>query len=638
MNKLFASLALCAAVLCVSCNKQIADQVGNDGVQTFTCVIAGDPDSRVSISDAGKNTWEPGDQILVHGKETGAGKSATVTLKASDISADGHTATITFSGVTPYDRTDKGYTSTLYAGYPASAVPLGEKCYYYTNFNSTNVPLMAAYNEGSTFVFYNLCGVISFKVSGDFDTCELSGNNGETVGYDYFRTYLVQQTSGKPRLDFTYSNASDGGTTGPKTSIRFPITADGATVNYAGMPLGANFTGGFTLKFLKGGNVVKEARTTTSVNISRNKLLPLGDITARLEDPSEQPEPYTGSYLCKDEYLGERPAVIAYLTEYTSASTLDATYVTHINYAHGRFKNPKTGDGGIVIAQGSNNLMQKVLALKNQKPSLKVLLMIGGWGSHADGFSMMARDAAKRTEFCQSCKAHIDDYGFDGIDIDWEYPTYAAEGNGASSSDKQNFNLVLKELRETIGDTKIISFASSSSAKYVDWPNSIKYIDYVNDMTYDMGKPPKGHNSPLYRSSTFDHRSCEESVELLRNAGVPLSRIVLGVPFYGKGIYPYASEGESASVKYNEIVSILAATSGTYAGNNIRMWDNVAKVPYLVNTQGDILLSYDDPESVAYKGAFAIDKGLFGAMFWEYRHDDSSHSLLKSLYNSMHAQ
>ena len=259
--------------------------------------------------------------------------------------------------------------------------------------------------------------------------------------------------------------------------------------------------------------------------------------------------------------------------------------------------------------------------------------MIGGWGEHADGFSMMARDAAKRTEFCQACKAHIDNYGFDGIDIDWEYPTYAAEGNGASSADTKNFNLVLKELRETIGDTKIISFASSSSAKYVDWPNAIKYIDYVNDMTYDMGKPPKGHNSPLYRSSTFDHRSCEESVEAHRKAGIPINRIVLGVPFYGKGIDPYEN-----SVKYNQMASILAATSGTYAGKNIRRWDDVAKVPYLTDESGNIYLSYDDEESIPYKGAFAIEKGLFGAMFWEYRHDDSNHTLLKALYASMHAE
>ena len=73
-------------------------------------------------------------------------------------------------------------------------------------------------------------------------------------------------------------------------------------------------------------------------------------------------------------------------------------------------------------------------------------------------------------------------------------------------------------------------------------------------------------------------------------------------------------------------------------GKNIRQWDDVAKVPYLTDTEGHILLSYDDPESVAYKGQLALSKGLCGVMCWEYRHDDSNHSLLKALYNSVYSQ
>lgn len=319
--------------------------------------------------------------------------------------------------------------------------------------------------------------------------------------------------------------------------------------------------------------------------------------------------------------------VIAYLTEYTDASTLDATFVTHINYAHGRFGNPKTGDGGIVIAE--TGLLKKVLALKKTRPTLKVLLMIGGWGEKADGFSMMARDADKRTAFCQACKAHVDTYGLDGIDLDWEYPGGGPSSNGQSDDDASNFNLVLKELRQTLGTTKIISFASSSSAGYVDWPEAIKYIDYVNVMTYDMGKPPY-HNSTLYHSFLTRNTSCEESVEKHRKAGVPLDRQNLGVPFFGHGIDPYKE-----SVKYNEIVDILGATTGTYAGKNIRHWDDVAKVPYLTDTAGNMLLGYDDPESVAYKGTFARESGMLGVMFWEYRHDDSAGSLRKALYSAV---
>lgn len=363
------------------------------------------------------------------------------------------------------------------------------------------------------------------------------------------------------------------------------------------------------------------------------------------EDPgsgTEEPgtgteEPGTGTEtagnLCKAEYLGKSPRILAYMTEYTSASTLDATCLTHINYAHGRFKNPKTGDGGIVISEGSGGLMTKVLALKEKKPELKVLLMIGGWGEHADGFSEMAKSAEKRKEFCESCKSHIDKYGFDGIDIDWEYPGGGPSTNGQSSADPANFVLVLKELRETIGDTKIISYASSSSAKYMNWKDAMKYLDYVNVMTYDMGKPPKGHNSPLCKSSTFNQTGCKESIDLHVKAGVDKSRMNMGVPFYGHGVSPYDSD-----VKFNAMDAILKATTGTYAGKNIRKWDSTAKVPYLTDESGNILLSYDDEESVTEKGKFVKDNDIGGAMFWEYRHDDSKHTLLKALCRAIYGK
>ena len=345
----------------------------------------------------------------------------------------------------------------------------------------------------------------------------------------------------------------------------------------------------------------------------------------------------TGANLCKEEYLGQKPMIIAYLTEYTKASSLDASCLTHINYAHGRFKNPKTGDGGIVIAEP--DLLKKVVALKEKKPSLKVLLMIGGWGEHADGFSMMARDAAKRTEFCQSCKAHIDTYGLDGIDIDWEYPGGGPSTNGKSDADPKNFVLVLKELRETIGDTKIISYASSSSAKYMDWKGAMEYLDYVNVMTYDMGKPPSNHNSPLRRSSVFNQTGCEESIELHVKAGVPRSRQNLGVPFYGHGNTSQSGTPYAADVKYNEMEAILNANSSSkYYGKNNRRWDDTAKVPYLVDNSGTNLLSYDDPESVGYKGKLVKEKGLCGAMFWEFRHDDSNGSMRKALCTAIYGK
>ena len=355
--------------------------------------------------------------------------------------------------------------------------------------------------------------------------------------------------------------------------------------------------------------------------------------------------------LCTD--IGQTPIVLAYFTEYTETLP-EVKLLTHINYAHGRFKNPKTGDGGIVITESKQAPLSKVVALKSVNPKLKVMLMIGGWGGHADGFSEMARSAAKRTAFCQSVKSLIDQHGLDGVDIDWEYPTVSADDEtGADPSDTQNFNLVLQELRETLGTTRIISFASSSSARYVDWSTAIKYIDYVNVMTYDMGAAPNGHNSPLHKSGKFNQRSWDESIDAHVKAGVPRNRQVMGVPFYGKSEKePKDKDSEEYkqyqarkifdySVKYYEIEEAL--TKGTYKGKPLarkvfRRWEPTSMVPYLVDETERNVLSYDDPESVSAKGQYVVAKGHLGAMFWEYRGDTPDNALLKALVKGIYGQ
>ena len=345
--------------------------------------------------------------------------------------------------------------------------------------------------------------------------------------------------------------------------------------------------------------------------------------------------------LCTD--IGQTPIILAYYTEYNEKAP-DPSLITHINYAHGLFKNPKTGDGGIVITESKKVPIKNVIALKEKNPKLKVMLMVGGWGAHADGFSMMARDAAKRAEFCHSINQHMKNHKLDGIDIDWEYPTQSADNEtGCDPSDTKNFNILLKELRDTLGTDKIISFASSSSAKYVDWPTAIKYIDYVNVMTYDMGAAPNGHNSALYKSNTFSSRSCDESVELHRKAGVPLNRQVMGIPFYGKAEKNPASGTQifEYSVKYYEIPAIL--NDGKYKDKPLarpvyRRWESTAKVPYLVDDSGKNVLSYDDPESMAEKGAYIKSKGLLGGMFWEFRYDTSDFQLQKALAKAIYGK
>lgn len=292
-------------------------------------------------------------------------------------------------------------------------------------------------------------------------------------------------------------------------------------------------------------------------------------------------------------------------------------YVTHINYAFGKVTN--TFDA-VTIKTVSR--LQKILNERNKNyPDVKVLLSIGGWG--AGNFSEMAADSLKRKSFCESCLRACTKYGLDGIDMDWEYPTSSSAGISSSKDDTKNFTKLMRDLRATLGDDLLLTMASSSSAKYVDFKSCIQYMDFVNIMTYDMGDPPK-HNAGLYPSS-MTHRSIDESVKLHKQAGVPYEKIVVGVPFFGRQL------NADESPDYWEVEKFFDKYT--------RKWDDTAKVPYLVDDKGTMQITYDDSLSVHLKGEYAVEKNLPGVMVWSLEGDNwDTWVLTRSLCDAIHSK
>jgi chitinase len=262
--------------------------------------------------------------------------------------------------------------------------------------------------------------------------------------------------------------------------------------------------------------------------------------------------------------------------------------------------------------------LRTIANLKHTNPNLKILLSIGGWGSGR--FSEMAADDSLRNSFATDCARVVNEFGIDGIDIDWEYPTSAAAKISNSPDDTKNFTLLMRDIRKAIGNDKLLTLASAASAKYVDFVAIGQYIDFVNIMTYDMDEVPK-HHSALYRSELTGEMSCEESVAAHINAGVPISKIVLGMPFYGR-----ARGNLGRAANYSKIITLSEYKT---------MWDDVAKCPYLVDSNGEIVCTYENPQSIEIKCRYIADKGLRGAMYWEYSCDDENGTLRKSVYNGV---
>ncbi|GFZ29516.1 hypothetical protein CSC2_00420 [Clostridium zeae] len=307
--------------------------------------------------------------------------------------------------------------------------------------------------------------------------------------------------------------------------------------------------------------------------------------------------------------------VVGYV--YGTPGSIDATKLTHINYAFASINSDHT------IKVENTSDLKTLTALKSKNPNLKVILSVGGWGM--DGFSQAASTSAGRSAFAQSCLNYVNQYALDGIDIDWEYPVNGGWGAITSSAaDKQNFTLLLQAIRNAIGTGKILSIAGGASSDFVNtWTEMAKVkdiVDYINLMTYDF---TNGNtlNANTYNSSlATSGLSCESAVNTYLNAGVPAAKLNLGMPFYGRttsGGWP----------TYTELVNNYINKNGY-----VRQWDSAAQEPYLT-LNGQFAITYEDPQSIAVKDSFIKSKGLGGAMFWEYSQDNGQ--LLGQIWNDL---
>lgn len=273
---------------------------------------------------------------------------------------------------------------------------------------------------------------------------------------------------------------------------------------------------------------------------------------------------------------------------------------------------------------------------------VKLLPSIGGW-TLSNNFSAIAADPIKRQTFANSCVELIDAFGFDGIDLDWEYPGYLPH-NG-TSQDKVNFTLLLQDVRTAIDNygvnnnkTMILTAAvGASEARMLDveWNNVSVILDAINLMSYDFfgaWDVQSNHNSPMFSPSqgdpTFNLSSAVD--KLINFYNVDPNKINAGVAFYGRssktsgtpmlfgtnnGLVDNVtySEDEGSPLYYN-----ILKNMHLFEYN----WDNQAKVPYLTGSNGlNTFVSYDDERSIGLKAEFIIDNNLRGAIIWEITGD-----------------
>ena len=303
------------------------------------------------------------------------------------------------------------------------------------------------------------------------------------------------------------------------------------------------------------------------------------------------------------------PVVVAYVTSWTNVVP-DPSVMTHLNYAFGHVNEQFNG-----VRIDNEQRLRDLVGLKKQQPKLFVMLSVGGWGSGR--FSEMAASDENRKAFAADCRRICNEFGLDGIDIDWEYPTQNSAGISSSPQDTENFTLLMRDLRGALGKKLWLTLASVGSAQYIDFRSCIQYLDMVNVMAYDMGSAPK-HHAALYRSKHVGWNCASECVEAHRKAGVPDNKIVLGMPFYGRG-----KDGQY--MKYRDFDKQKLK----------KKWDNKAKAPCLVDEKGELAIGYESPRSIALKCAYIKEQGLRGAMYWEYADDNEQGDLQRAVWQGV---
>ena len=284
--------------------------------------------------------------------------------------------------------------------------------------------------------------------------------------------------------------------------------------------------------------------------------------------------------------------------------------------------------------------------MRKINPGLKIVLSIGGWG--ADGFSQAAATEESRRKFVKSAMKILKENHLDGLDIDWEYPCSSQAGIASSEDDRENFTLLIKELRKQLdasGDGLSLSIAAGGEASYLkgtDMAEVQKYLDYVQLMTYDFHgefKPVTGHHANLYDDAVNEEKVCaDRTVRLFEEAGVPVEKMVMGAAFYGRGwigVPPKNSGlgqipkgGDGLHHGYADILRLQADEQAHYR----YCWDDHAKAAYLYN--GDSFITYEDKKALSYKADYVKKHGMHGIMFWEYS-EDQTRTLVEHLYEEM---
>lgn len=356
------------------------------------------------------------------------------------------------------------------------------------------------------------------------------------------------------------------------------------------------------------------------------------------------------------------PPIAAYYDGRMPVAQIPAARLSYVIYA---FAEP--GDDNLCLKPNAVQRRQfaELRQLRTAHPGLELLVSIGGWDA-APQFSDLTLTDASRAAFARSCiERYVVQQGFDGIDLDWEFPVHGGT-HESRPTDRTHFTALVRAFRhqlDALGQSHHRHYLLTAATPAGRWQQGGAYavtdsydlaaiapmLDWLNVMTYDMNNifsPVSAFNTPLNadpadptpeRQRRWDNLTA--AVKFYEAHGVPADKIMLGMAFYGRGFVGVSPDNAGLYSKYTggypqvpwKDIRSKFLTNPAWA----RYWSATAQAPWLYNADKHIFFTYDDPMSMAIKADFVRRRHLKGAMFWVLGEDDAQHSLLNALVSGL---
>ncbi|KAJ5893256.1 hypothetical protein N7495_004947 [Penicillium taxi] len=316
-------------------------------------------------------------------------------------------------------------------------------------------------------------------------------------------------------------------------------------------------------------------------------------------------------------------------------SSLRLGFISHVFYAFAWVKE----DGTVYLSDewadtqmpvdGTEGCLRAFTQLKQQYSKMKVILSVGGGGSGSENFAAVAHSRSCLDTFVRTCRELVDQFGLDGIDVDWEHPVDSKEG--------KDYVHLLARLREALPAPKYVLAtclpAGQWALKNIDLHAAQKYVDMINLMAYDFAGswgPETGHHAQLFGSPI----SGESAVSYVLSQGVSPKKIILGVPTYGRSFLGSNGPGQ----RYTG----LGGEDGVFDYQALprpgtqEYLDQEACAAYCVGADGGFV-TYDIPATVKQKAEFVTSAKLGGLFYWHVCADARGpRSLIETGYNTLH--